>query len=135
MIKNKKMKNNQVKLKNFNVNMKFVMLFTNKFYQDHLNFIQVQLELWTLMIWLKSDKVTKINKMMKKNRLVKIRKSQNQIREKVVIVQNSDLNINLLCIVLKIVIIIITSKKLVKFKNKDSLLKKARDLIVNIQAN
>lgn len=73
--------------------------------------------------------------MMKKNRLVKIRKSQNQIREKVVIVQNSDLNINLLCIVLKIVIIIITSKKLVKFKNKDSLLKKARDLIVNIQAN
>jgi hypothetical protein len=87
------------------------------------------------MIWLKSDKVTKINKMMKKNRLVKIRKSQNQIREKVVIVQNSDLNINLLCIVLKIVIIIITSKKLVKFKNKDSLLKKARDLIVNIQAN
>lgn len=135
MIKNKKMKNNQVKLKNFNVNMKFVMLFTNKFYQDHFNFIQVQLELWTLMIWLKSDKVTKINKMMKKNRLVKIRKSQNQIREKVVIVQNSDLNINLLCIVLKIVIIIITSKKLVKFKNKDSLLKKARDLIVNIQAN
>ena len=135
MIINKKMKNNQVKLKNFNVNMKFVMLFTNKFYQDHLNFIQVQLELWTLMIWLKSDKVTKINKMMKKNRLVKIRKSQNQIREKVVIVQNSDLNINLLCIVLKIVIIIITSKKLVKFKNKDSLLKKARDLIVNIQAN
>lgn len=116
MIKNKKMKNNQVKLKNFNVNMKFVMLFTNKFYQDHFNFIQVQLELWTLMIWLKSDKVTKINKMMKKNRLVKIRKSQNQIREKVVIVQNSDLNINLLCIVLKIVIIIITSKKLVKFK-------------------
>jgi len=52
---------------------------------------------------------------MKKNWLVKIRKSQNQIREKVVIVQNSDLNINVLCIVLKVVIIIITNKKMLNF--------------------
>lgn len=119
MIKNKNKANNQVKFKNSNVNTKFVMPYTNRFYQDHLNTIQVLLELWTLIICLKLVRVT--NKMKKmNNKQVKTRKNQNLIREKEVIVQKNDLNINGFVYLIDIIKIHIRNLKMVTLVNKES---------------
>lgn len=99
MIRNKRMKSNWVKSKNFNANMKFAMLFMNKFYQDLLNIIQELLELWTFKIQLKLEKAMK-NKKMMNNKLEKIKRNQNLRREREVTVQKNDLNINVWYILL-----------------------------------
>lgn len=119
MSKNKNKMNNQVKFKNSSVNTKFAMPYTNRYYQDHLNTIQVLLELWTLMIWLKLVRVT--NKIKKKNnKQVKARKNQNLIREKEVIVQKNDLNINGFVYLIDIIKIHIRNLKMVTLVNKES---------------
>jgi hypothetical protein len=71
------------------------------------------------MIWLKLVRVT--NKIKKKNnKQVKARKNQNLIREKEVIVQKNDLNINGFVYLIDIIKIHIRNLKMVTLVNKES---------------
>jgi len=81
----------RVKLKNLNVNMKFVMQFMNKYYQDLLSFISELLELWTLKTCtIFKEQFLKKMKKIKRMKMLLLVKNQNlkAREEKVAIIDN-----------------------------------------------